>query len=130
MLQVDITRGTAVYFIHPKTDNVSCGTVKNMIAQFDKRVFVVIAVSQTDCSQPEITINVPLEHVFMNQDDAKSEHSRYMANIHDYTNQMKTPSDILNFMAKHNVKKNLAAAKAVKAATDKILDICPDKLKF
>lgn len=130
MLQADITRGVVVYFIHPATNKVSRGMVTNMIARFDKRVFVVITTNQTDNLQYEITVDVPLEHVFMNQNDAKFECSRYLANVNDYANKMKTPFDILNFMANYNVKKDLAAAKAVKIAAGEILDIYSDKLKF
>ena len=107
MTQEKIHRYMKVHFINPITDAIEEGVVTNMIAKFNKEVFVVIAATKYNPAlHQEITyaVNVPLEHIFLTKDECEYEYYRMKFQIAEYKKTMTDIVSFINFIALHDMK--------------------------
>lgn len=133
MTQEKIHRYMKVHFINPITDAIEEGVVTNMIAKFNKEVFVVIAATKYNPAlHQEVTyaVNVPLEHIFLTKDECEYEYYRMKFQIAEYKKVMTDISSYINFIALHDMKHDREARIAAKEMSQKIIGINPDDLAF
>ncbi len=133
MTQEKIHRYMKVHFINPITDTIEEGVVTNMIAKFNKEVFVVIAATKYNPAlHQEVTyaVNVPLEHIFLTKDECEYEYYRMKFQIAEYKKAMTDITSHINFIALHDMKHDREARIAAKEMSQKIIGINPDDLAF
>ena len=133
MTQEKIHRYMKVHFINPITDTIEEGVVTNMIAKFNKEVFVVIAATKYNPAlHQEVTyaVNVPLEHIFITKDECEYEYYRMKFQIAEYKKGMTDITSYINFIALHDMKHDREARIAAKEMSQKIIGINPDNFAF
>lgn len=133
MTQEKIHRYMKVHFINPITDAIEEGVVTNMIANFNKEVFVVIAATKYNPAlHQEVTyaVNVPLEHIFLTKDECEYEYYRMKFQIAEYKKAMTDIVSFINFIALHDMKHDKEARIAAKEMSQKIIGINPDNFAF
>lgn len=133
MTQEKIHRYMKVYFINPITNAIEEGVVTNMMAKFNKEVFVVIAATKYNPTlHQEVTyaVNVPLEHIFLTKDECEYEYYRMKFQIAEYKKTMTDITSYINFIALHDMKHDREARIAAKEMSQKIIGINPDNLAF
>mgnify|MGYP003201461505 FL=1 len=133
MTQEKIHRYMKVHFINPITDAIEEGVVTNMIAKFNKEVFVVIAATKYNSAlHQEVTyaVNVPLEHIFLTKDECEYEYYRMKFQIAKYKKAMTDITSYINFIALHDMKHDREARIAARDMTQKLLGISPNDLAF
>ena len=133
MTQEKIHRFMKIHFINPVTDAIEEGVVTNMIAKFDKEVFVVIAATKYNPNtHQEVTyaVNVPLEHIFLTKDECEYEYYRMKFQIAEYKKSMTDIVSFINFIALHDMKHDREARVAAKEMSSKIVGINPDDFAF
>lgn len=133
MTQEKIHRYMKLYFINPITNTIEEGVVTNMIAKFNKEVFVVIAATKYNPAlHQEVTyaVNVPLEHIFLTKDECEYEYYRMKLQIAEYKKAMTDIVSFINFIALHDMKHDKEARIAAKEMSQKIIGINPDNFAF
>mgnify|MGYP003207624686 CR=1 FL=1 len=133
MTQEKIHRYMKVYFINPITNAIEEGVVTNMIAKFNKEVFVVIAATKYNPAlHQEVTsaVNVPLEHIFITKNECEYEYYRMKFQIAEYKKSMTDITSYINFIALHDMKHDREARIAARDMTQKLLGISPNDLAF
>lgn len=133
MTQEKIHRYMKVYFINPIKNTIEEGVVTNMIAKFNKEVFVVIAATKYNPAlHQEVTyaVNVPLEHIFLTKDECEYEYYRMKFQIAEYKKAMTDITSYINFIALHDMKHDREARIAAKEMSQKIIGINPDNFAF
>lgn len=133
MTQEKIHRYMKVHFINPITDAIEEGVVTNMIAKFNKEVFVVIAATKYNPAlHQEVTyaVNIPLEHIFLTKDECEYEYYRMKFQIAEYKKTMTDITSYINFIALHDMKHDREARIATKEMSQKLLGISPNDLAF
>ena len=133
MTQEKIHRYMKVYFINPITNAIEEGVVTNMIAKFNKEVFVVIAATKYNPAlHQEVTyaVNVPIEHIFLTKDECEYEYYRMKFQIAEYKKAMTDIVSFINFIALHDMKHDKKARIAAKEMSQKIIGINPDDFTF
>lgn len=133
MTQEKIHRYMKIHFINPITDAIEEGVVTNMIAKFNKEVFVVIAATKYNPAlHQEVTyaVNVPLEHIFLTKDECEYKYYRMKFQIAEYKKAMTDITSYINFIALHDMKHDREARIAARDMTQKLLGISPNDLAF
>ena len=133
MTQEKIHRYMKIHFINPITDAIEEGVVTNMMAKFNKEVFVIIAATKYNPAlHQEVTyaVNVPLEHIFLTKDECEYEYYRMKFQIAEYKKAMTDIVSFINFIALHDMKHDKEARIAAKEMSQKIIGINPDNLAF
>lgn len=133
MTQEKIHRYMNVYFINPITNTIEKGVVTNMIAKFNKEVFVIIAATKYNPAlHQDVTyaVNVPLEHIFLTKDECEYEYYRMKFQIAEYKKSITDIASFINFIALHDMKHDKEARIAAKEMSQKIIGINPDDLTF
>lgn len=133
MTQEKIHRYMKVHFINPITDTIEEGVVTNMIAKFNKEVFVVIAATKYNPAlhqEATYAVNVPLEHIFLTKDECEYEYYRMKFQIAEYKKTMTDITSYINFIALHDMKHDREARIAARDMTQKLLGISPNDLAF